>query len=449
MVEANQLPPGCEEFEELGVKSCSKELKMRVVTRFGRHKAGGAVNAVAVLTDGVHAISGGDDTMIYKWKIRSGKVMEFYDGHKSAVLSLSVFPDAAYFCGASHETAIAWRVYGIHDQEQGPSIWPVSVKGEPVGINVCVALSEFESAMIGQDNGLAQLWKWSRGRTMQVPSDPTLMYNSQIQIDADQFKWPNTATKPWIPTGLETKFVASRKRQFGLNTAIGGRRLRSSNSSRFRFRRLRSSNSTRRRPRRHPDREKPLEERAGPAAPWTNYFSNLVWGDVPTSFLKSSGWGPVISMVALPGKQVVSAGYQDGGIRTFRTYNGFFEHQIKAHDGAVNALAAAPVGANIYSGGGDGLIHEWDSANGWKPVKTFYAAYAGPCTALAMVPGGGALYAGYADGTVLLWNIGTAEVMCSIDTGGGVVKSLSVNPELVGQVLVASEQGYVFVYEQR
>jgi len=426
MVKAKQLPPGC---EELGSKSCSKELKMTLVTRFGAHKAGGAVNAVEVLTDGEHAISGGDDTKIYKWRIRSGTVLKTYNGHHSAITSLAVFSDAAYFCGASHETAIAWRLLGKQNEVKGPTITPVSHTGEPTGINVCVGLAEFETAMIGQDNGLSQLWKWSRGKTMQVPSDPTLMYDAQIQTDADQNQWPDK------PAGLENQFVAARDRAFGLNTAPGARRLRSP-----------PPNSTA-----GPERQLALlEKRSGPAAPWTNYFTNLDWGDVPTSFLKSDGWGPVICMIALPGTAMVSAGYQDGGIRTFRDYNGFFEHQIvNAHNGTVNALAAAPVGANIYSGGGDGLIHAWDSANGWKPLQTFYAAYAGPVTALAMVPGGGALYAGYADGTVLLWNIGKAEVMCSIDTGGGRVKSLSVNPELIGQVLVASEQGYVFVYEQR
>ena len=51
-------------------------------------------------------------------------------------------------------------------------------------------------------------------------------------------------------------------------------------------------------------------------------------------------------------------------------------------------------------------------------------------------------------GLVYLWAVsGTA--LCKLDTEGGRVNSMAVNPGNIGQLLLAQENGYVTVWSQR
>mmetsp|Transcript_17874 Transcript_17874/g.46195 ORF Transcript_17874/g.46195 Transcript_17874/m.46195 type:complete len:89 (+) Transcript_17874:3-269(+) len=74
--------------------------------------------------------------------------------------------------------------------------------------------------------------------------------------------------------------------------------------------------------------------------------------------------------------------------------------------------------------------------------------YGGPIRALAMIPGGNRVVVGSDDGYIRIWNINNGLLICSINTGGGVIRGLAVNPSNpLGQILVASMDGYVRVYD--
>ena len=59
--------------------------------------------------------SGGDDKLVFIWRIADGKVLRNYSAHYSAVLTISTFNDATFFCAASETEAIVWRSSGPED----------------------------------------------------------------------------------------------------------------------------------------------------------------------------------------------------------------------------------------------------------------------------------------------------------------------------------------------
>merc|ERR1719229_784863 len=76
-----------------------------------------------------------------------------------------------------------------------------------------------------------------------------------------------------------------------------------------------------------------------------------------------------------------------------------------------------------------------------------YQPYGGPVRALAVIPGGNRVVVGSDDGYVRIWDINSGMLICAINTGGGAIRGLAVNPSNpIGQILVASTDGYVRVY---
>lgn len=470
LIKQNKLSPGCEDSASIralaGVPvegpSCFAALHYKQTAAFKLHAPGGACTSVDVLTDGLRAVSGGEDTMIWVWRLKDGQPVQKFAGHTGPVMQVATFNDPAYFGSASVNEAKAWRI-AQWDAGTGTqtSITTFNVKkddGTPVQLTAIVGINAWDEAIVGQENQFAQIWKWGLGSTLQVPVNPTLQYKKQIQQDAGYFKWP---TFDAILDGgaLKNAYLEKVYEWWGLPL---NRRLEALDGEVPRKMPVLAKNATENRALPSVRQKRRLQSRpafiwpqrrADPiSSPWTNYFTNLNWGDVPAHYVQPNSWGAVTCIIATPGAMRFATGYADGSIRYWATYNGFLVSVFKtASLGAVNALAAAPVGETIYSGSQDAMIRIWDAPTGTQKDYLYAGGGHGGVTALTSVPGGGALYSGHMDGTVIFWNLAERQAVCNFLPAGSNVKvnSIAVNPAVIGQIVVASEDGIARVFLQR
>ncbi|CAE7324654.1 unnamed protein product [Symbiodinium natans] len=449
MVMQGLLEPGCEVKE---VPQCEDLLKFRVKATFPWHKASGeyvSANAVDIIAGGTQAVSGGDDMLIFIWRIEDGHFLRNYSAHYSGIRAISTFRDATFFCAASSTEVIVWRSSGPEDAGT-LSVEFNTYNTTEVQTTFCMSVPTWETVIVGQTDSLTVIWHWKFKGTLTVPVDPDAEWAWQIDRDAIFVCWPDSLKGH--PGALQKGFTEWRKNLFGIHPHqgfLGGSR------------RLLDGSDTSRGGDMSPAIVTSLEgkvseevqaqaRRLRPAdrtAPFTNWFTNERWGDVPVYFYEPDGWGKVMCIAAIPFDILYAVGYEDGSIRVWKTYNGFLKSLIpKAHEGSVNALVSAPAGNTLYSGGQDGVIRMWDVFSG-KPQGELYAAHAGAVRSLEVIPGGNNIYSGHAFGLLLLWIPGEKKLWCELDTKAGSVNSLRVNPAVVGQVLAALENGDVRVYQ--
>ena len=414
------VEPGC---EVRSTPTCEKLLHFNLKTVFPFHKNGEgvSVNGLDVIAGGTQAVSGGDDKLVFIWRIADGHILRNYSAHYSAIRTISTFNDATFFCAASHTEAIVWRNSGPQDSgilaEEYTTDNPADIE-----TTSCIGINTWETAIVGQNDSFAEIWKWKAEQTLQVPTNPKVQWKWQIDKDAGYVRWGDKFKGH--PSDWKEAFTDWRKNLFGLKH----RRLQSNASEDASARRLRPADRT---------------------APWTNWFTNTRWGDVPVYYYQPDNWGPITSLAAIPFDTLFAVGYGLGSIRVWITYNGFLKSIIpQAHDGAVTAMVSAPAGNVLYSGGADGIVRMWNVFTG-KFQAEMYAAHAGPVRSLAVIPGGNNIYSGHATGLLLLWIPAIQKLWCHLDTKAGSVNALAVNPAVVGQVLLALEGGEARVYEMR
>jgi WD40 repeat protein len=84
----------------------------------------------------------------------------------------------------------------------------------------------------------------------------------------------------------------------------------------------------------------------------------------------------------------------------------------------IEAVAVAPDGSWLASGGLDGMVRIWDVAAGQQ--QTTLVGHDGPVTAVAIAPDGSWLASGGDDGVVRIWEIATLETRAQMRVDGKV-----------------------------
>ena len=80
---------------------------------------------------------------------------------------------------------------------------------------------------------------------------------------------------------------------------------------------------------------------------------------------------------------------------------------LTGHTGEVEAVAVAPDGSWLASGGGDGTVRIWDVATGQE--RAVLTGHTGGVMAVAVAPDGSWLASGGGDGTVRIWDVATGQ----------------------------------------
>ena len=153
--------------------------------------------------------------------------------------------------------------------------------------------------------------------------------------------------------------------------------------------------------------------------------------DLPDSALRRVLTGHTGSVgavaVAPDGSWLASGGDDDGTVRIWDAATGQARATLKGHTLAVTAVAVAPDGSWLASGGGDRRVRIWDAATG--QARTTLKGHAGPVEAVAVAPDGSWLASGSWDGTVRIWDVATGQARATLKGHTALVGAVAVAPD--------------------
>src|SRR5690348_7647581 len=109
---------------------------------------------------------------------------------------------------------------------------------------------------------------------------------------------------------------------------------------------------------------------------------------------------------------------------------------LKGHNGRVFAVAFAPGGRVLASGGADKQIILWDVKSGKESRRL--AGHTGTVFGLAFAPDGKTLASGSQDGTVGIWDVATGKEKARLQHGSWVY-SVAYSPD--GRTLASAGSG--------
>ena len=117
--------------------------------------------------------------------------------------------------------------------------------------------------------------------------------------------------------------------------------------------------------------------------------------------------GHVTAVAYAPDGATLATGGDDGTVRIWDARTGQQQHQLTGHTGPVTAVAYAPDGATLATGGDDGMVRIWDARTGQQQHQL--TGHTDGVTAVAYAPDGATLASGGSDGAVRIWDARTGQ----------------------------------------
>ena len=144
----------------------------------------------------------------------------------------------------------------------------------------------------------------------------------------------------------------------------------------------------------------------------------------------------VYTVAFSPDGSTLASGYQDGTIQLSEVRTGQRKEALTQHNGIVLSVSFSPDGKQLASGGGDNIIHIWDVSVGQH--KQTLTRHEGDVYCILFSQDGSTLVSSGADETIRLWDIRTGEQKQIINTSGS-IRSVSLSPD--EQTLVSGAIG--------
>src|SRR5262249_1007438 len=134
------------------------------------------------------------------------------------------------------------------------------------------------------------------------------------------------------------------------------------------------------------------------------------------------------------------SGSQDRTVRLWETQTGRELRVFSGHQGAITAVAFAPVAGLVASGDADNTIHLWEAKTG-KELHRFTRLPAQPdqrrgIRSLDFSPDATVLFAGHADGTLQSWATRSGKPLRTIQGFQKLATAAALSPE--GTVLACA-----------
>jgi cytochrome c len=286
---------------------------------------GGAVTGIAVTPDGARVISAGFDYSLMLWDLAASRRPRRLEGHEAAVAAVAMFPDGRHAVSGSDDGTVG---YWDLTADRLIARWP-GHQGKVAAVAVVPDGSLVASG--GWDRGL-RLWDPATGdsrlfeghsaaiNAVAIASDGRLIASGDH--DGHILLWA-------VPEGRLLDAIAGNG--FAVNallfTAEGG---------------LLSASADK---------------------------TVRLWDPVTRrELLRYEGLDePLVSLALSHDGATVAAGGAGGTIMLRHAADASFIRALYAHQGPVFALAFAPDDRRLWSGGLDGMIRQWDTAD-WHEV---------------------------------------------------------------------------------
>ncbi len=137
--------------------------------------------------------------------------------------------------------------------------------------------------------------------------------------------------------------------------------------------------------------------------------------------------GAVTAIAFAPDGTLLASGGEDQVVGVLDVASGRERHQLHGHRGRIAALAFAPDGKVLASGGRDGTVYLWGPHQG-KLLRRC-EGHERTVLAVAFAPDGRHLASGSYDGTVRLWETATGREAAKIDAHADAVSCVCFSPD--------------------
>ena len=137
--------------------------------------------------------------------------------------------------------------------------------------------------------------------------------------------------------------------------------------------------------------------------------------------------GAVCAVALAPDGRTLASGGVDQLVLLSDLESGKELHRLRGHQGRVSALAFSPDGKVLASGSRDNTVCLWDTATG--KILHRCRGHERTVLALAFAPDGRHLVSASYDGTLRLWKTATGKSVCQTDAHADAVSSVCFSPD--------------------
>ena len=133
------------------------------------------------------------------------------------------------------------------------------------------------------------------------------------------------------------------------------------------------------------------------------------------------------AVAVAPDGSWLASGGDDRTVRIWDAATGQERATLTGHAGRVAAVAVAPDGSWLATAGGDGTVRIWDAATGQE--RAVLTSHAERCAAVAVAPDGSWLASAGWDGTVRIWDAATGRERAVLTGHTSPVTAVAVAPD--------------------
>ena len=407
--------------------------------------AAGAVNAVAIAPDGTWLAAGGTEGKVRIWEQATGKERADLTGHSGSVNAIAAAPDGTWLAtGSDDGTARIWDAPTGPQQAALTPLTGRAARTARTAITVLIRRHVVRAVAIAPDG--SWLAVGSNDGTARIWDDPA----PANENPATRRQRAALTAAPWTNgaalTGISAAIVISALT--GISVLIFDL-VRNPRLIADVGHRARASTPVRKAtPVNHDGfwaRLARISEDVGSAE---RHAFHVVFHDLSSPLaisvlvslcLLALSWElpkklfPVLTRhavnavaVAPEGTWLVTGG-ADGTARIWDQVTGKERAVLTGHSGSVNAVAVAPEGTWLVTGGADGTARIWDQVTGKE--RAVLTGHSGSVNAVAVAPDGTWLVTGGADGTARIWDQVTGKERAVLTGHSGSVNAVAVAPD--------------------